>query len=431
MITNTRPIRLFLAGTVCASLGWVTQPVPPVNAATLIVTTTADELNVDGDCSLREAIIAANTDTAIDACGAGNGVDVITLPAGIYTLNLIGANEEAAATGDLDLLQPVSLVGAGMHTTIVDGAASDRVVHVQAEGVGLTGLTIRNGSSGGFSGAGIYIVDGSLTLSEVAVVDNSGNTAGIHVGLDGALTVHDSLIARNGGASAGGLFVTSGAQARLERTLIADNTVSFDGAAINTRGNLIIVNSTITGNIANTDGGGLAVPDGTVQMFNVTVTANVADNSGTGGDGGGVAVTATGVVTATNSLIGGNVDLSASGNVFTDCLGPLVSGGHTLLQSPTGCAFTGGTGSLIGIDPMLGALAANAGPTDTHALLAGSPAIDAGDPAGCASPDLTRLWVDQRGFARVTRCDIGAYETGSAGAPRWLWLPELANAALP
>src|SRR5437773_11948373 len=67
----------------------------------IMVNTAIDELNRDGNCSLREAIRAANLDTAVDGCLAGNGDDTIFVPAGIYTLTLTGSNEDNAATGDL------------------------------------------------------------------------------------------------------------------------------------------------------------------------------------------------------------------------------------------------------------------------------------------------------------------------------------------
>jgi CSLREA domain-containing protein len=67
------------------SLGISVVAVRTVTAAAITVNTTDDELNADGDCSLREAIVAANTDTAVDACPAGSGADTINLPAGTYT----------------------------------------------------------------------------------------------------------------------------------------------------------------------------------------------------------------------------------------------------------------------------------------------------------------------------------------------------------
>jgi CSLREA domain-containing protein len=89
-----------------------------VHAAAITVNTTADELSTNGNCSLREAIQAANTDAAVDACTAGSGDDVITLPAGTYTLLLTGAGENANATGDLDILNNLTIDGAGAASTI-------------------------------------------------------------------------------------------------------------------------------------------------------------------------------------------------------------------------------------------------------------------------------------------------------------------------
>ncbi|HTP07954.1 MAG TPA: CSLREA domain-containing protein, partial [Anaerolineae bacterium] len=68
--------------------------------ASIVVNTTADELTTDGNCSLREAIMAANTNAAVDACTAGSGADTIVLPAGTYLISIAGANENANLTGD-------------------------------------------------------------------------------------------------------------------------------------------------------------------------------------------------------------------------------------------------------------------------------------------------------------------------------------------
>src|SRR5437870_3850242 len=91
----------------------------PVYGATITVNTTEDELTVDGNCSLREAIQAANTDSAVDACPAGSGADTITLPVGTYTLTIPGANEDANQTGDLDNARDLTINGAGAAATII------------------------------------------------------------------------------------------------------------------------------------------------------------------------------------------------------------------------------------------------------------------------------------------------------------------------
>jgi CSLREA domain-containing protein len=86
-----------------------------------------DELNLDADCSLREAIQAANIDAALSGCAAGSGADAITVPAGILRLRRVGANEDNNSTGDLDILQDVTIRGAGGFLTVIDGNATDRV----------------------------------------------------------------------------------------------------------------------------------------------------------------------------------------------------------------------------------------------------------------------------------------------------------------
>ncbi len=423
--------RLTLAALVVSGMAWGLGTAQSARAAVLTVTTITDELNTDGDCSLREAVVAANTDTAVDACGAGSGADLIVLPAGTYTLSLVGTGEDAAALGDLDVLAAVTFAGAGVDQTVLDGNGSDRILHVLANGVVLNALTLSNGNSGSNNAAGIQIVNGSVTGTQISVSGNIGNIGGIHVGNHSSLTLRDSTVSDNLGASAGGIFVPSGSTALIEGSLIYSNSVSYDGGGIVSSGDVTLLNSTVSGNTANTDGGGLVFTDGTAQLLNVTVTGNAADNSGSGGDGGGLWVGATAVVTATNTIIAGNLDLSAGGGGLPDCVGAILSGGYSLIQSTIGCTWTAGPGDLVGVDPQLAALSANGGPTRTQAPAPGSPAIDAGDPVGCRDTLLNRLWVDQRGFARVTRCDIGAFETGSAGSPRWVWLPTVANAAAP
>ncbi len=106
----------------------------PARAATIAVTTAVDELDADGDCSLREAIRAANLDVAGDACPAGAGADEVVVPAGIYTLAIAGIAEDGGLTGGLDVTADLILTGAGAGTTIIDGGRLDRVVHIDPRG---------------------------------------------------------------------------------------------------------------------------------------------------------------------------------------------------------------------------------------------------------------------------------------------------------
>src|SRR4051812_26942966 len=120
------------------------------SAATIPVTTAADSLAADGACSLREAVIAANSDLPRSGCPAGLGVDTIELPAGTYVRSIGGFGENAAAAGDLDLTSNVTIHGAGAAVTTVDGARKDRVFDVVAGTVvTLEGITVAGGGAPG------------------------------------------------------------------------------------------------------------------------------------------------------------------------------------------------------------------------------------------------------------------------------------------
>jgi CSLREA domain-containing protein len=128
-------------------------------AATIDVDTTADELDLDGNCSLREAIQAANTDTAVDGCAAGSGADTVTVPSGTFALSIAGVGEDGNATGDLDVTDSLTITGAGANTTIIDatfeGASPpDRAIEIIGSSqVEISGVTIRNGRAFDVGGA--------------------------------------------------------------------------------------------------------------------------------------------------------------------------------------------------------------------------------------------------------------------------------------
>jgi hypothetical protein len=194
---------------------------------------------------------------------------------------------------------------------------------------------------------------------------------------------------------------------------------------------LTLLNSTISGNQANSNGGGLYVSGASFTSRESTITANSAF------EGGGIYLQPTVFHTATltGSLLAANTAPDA--NSGPDCLAtagggvPLISGGHNLIgqdtgTNATGCAgFTNNTnGDQVGaagtpIHPRLGPLANHGGPTFTHALRSGSPAIGTGSTTDCQSAPIDNL--DQRGKPRNpdsrTTCDIGAYDTGGTASP--------------
>lgn len=409
------PTILTLAGVLLATVVLI----PAARAATITVNTTDDEVNADGDCSLREAILAANSDTAVDGCSAGNGADVISLPPGLYVLALGGAGEDDGQTGDLDLTGDLTINGAGMNISIIDGNGADRVfdVHNGAQ-VNISGVTVQHGSAA--TGAGLN-VSGALTLHGSRVTDNVASSVGGGIYAGGTLTVTQSRIDGNEATGGGGIFV-SFLPVTVEDSEISGNHVSGGGGGIYSSGTLVVVNSTLSGNSAGGDGGGLYVVESNDNhLYNVTIAGNTAGAAGgESGDGGGVR--ALGGVSASNTIVGGNNDNSSGGDQHPDCSGTLSSGGYNLIANVAGCTIGGDiSGNQLGVDPLLGPLQNNGGSTLTHALLEGSPALDGGNPGGCHDHDGALLASDQRGSDRPgagsALCDIGAYEEGAPPPP--------------
>lgn len=170
------------------------------------------------------------------------------------------------------------------------------------------------------------------------------------------------------------------------------------GAMSISGGTVYLTNVTVSGNAA-AFAGAILLNGGSLDLHYVTVSANQARQ---GNRGAGVRVVG-GTLTSRDSVIAGNFN-SINGTDI-DCDGVLGSQGYNLLGSSLGCTFAAQPTDLIGVAPLLGALADNGGLSPTHALLAGSPAIDAIPAASCVT-------IDQRGIARPQGggCDIGAYE---------------------
>jgi len=408
--------RLGLATLLLTGLIGTVWPTQPALAAAIIVTTTTDELNADGDCSLREAIRAANLDSAVDACPAGSGADIINLAAGTYTLSLAGMSENAAATGDLDITGSLTIIGEGHNSTMIDANGIDRVLHFVAGTSSLRSLRLTGGDAQTTFGGGIWLDGGSLTLNRVRITENLGNVAGIRVDSATTLSVSHSIIDSNAGAFAGGLSIDSSAEVVITNSLISSNTSTGSSAGIGNTGQLTVINSTISGNLAAGSGGGL-YNAGEAELYNVTLTANVADRYvNNTADGGGVYIVTGSSLTIANTIISDNDDNTSSGAFKPDCAGTISSLGYNLISNTSGCTVTGATSSnILGQSATLNSLANNGGATQTHALLAGSPAINAGNPTGCLDNASLVLTLDQRGYVRNGACDIGAYEFDSAG----------------
>lgn len=332
-----------------------------------IVTTTLDAINGSLSGSLRACVIKANA----------NPGSTITVPAGTYILSVPGQNEDAAATGDLDITGNMTINGAGANVTIVDGGGLDRVFDVQKNfTAAITGMTIRNGNPGAANGGGV-LVQGTLTLTDVAVNGNTttGDGGGIY-DMKGALTLNRVTISNNTSANGGGI----------------------GGESVT--GTTLMTNVTVNGNSASQSGGGFFDKKNfDTTMNNVTIFNNTCV-----GAGGGI-LRNSGIINLSNTIVAFNNPVN--------CAGPITSNGNNL-DNTTSCNFTA-AGDLLNTNPLLGPLQNNGGTLLTDALSMGSPAIDAGNNATCAA-------VDERGVARpvdgngdsIATCDMGAYEYNGA-----------------
>src|SRR5262245_46970822 len=295
--------------------------------------------------------------------------------------------------------------------TLTDSTVSGNSAGQDGGGISAgTARLINSAVSGNFAsrdGGGIVAVTVNLTDSALR-----GNTAGRNGGginATGTATLVRSTVSGNFatiGGDGGGIFART---ATLTNSTVSGNSAIDDGGIF--AGVATLTNSTVSGNSADRDGGGIQASF--LTLLNVTVTDNSAHT------GGGVFVAAGGTANVRNSIIAGNlVDLTGTG---PDLSGAFTSGGHNLIGDGTGATvFTDVTrGDQVGtaadpIDPRLGPLADNGGPTLTHALLPDSPALDHGDATGLPATD-QRGGTFRRSFGSAP--DIGAFEAQPSAPP--------------
>ena len=421
-------------------------PASVAGAATIKVTTTADDFGGATECSLREAVTAANFDAAYGGCKAGSGADEIRLQSGsVYVRSIDGNGEDGNATGDLDVTSKVT-IGPRKGRATIDALGFDRVLEVlpgadlTLSRITLTGATetypptvvdgmgVRNtggklktsrvkiignrtlGNSAN-NGGGLVIAGGKTILDRTTIADNVADNVGGGIALyQGNLTIKRSSIAGNAsGYSGGGLYLGGSSFDRdvikIQDSTIAGNEAGDNGGGIyasvyGTSGGgtdeAKLTNVTISGNASDRSGGGVYQYVGQVSLLSSTVTANTADADASGADdhGGGLF----GSISFRNSIVFGNEDLNPV-DPLADC-GNSGSGGHNVIGAGTGCVK--GDGDRTG-NPKLKPLSKNGGPTATHALRKGSSAI------GLASKrDSPKR--DQRGVRRDKHPDSGAYE---------------------
>ena len=376
------------------------------HAETLTVTRTDDRDATcnPNDCSLREAIGTANAMT-------GDDVVVFDLPSPA-TITL--------SEGALEITSNMRILGPGMESPrsssllTVTAAGSSRLFSVVGVSLNvfLGGFRLTGGNGGGVSGDGhggaIYHQGGSSTLRlEAMTIENNttgaNNDGGAVFSIFGSLQVNDSTIAGNTATRSGGGIYFEGVQLTVTSSTLSGNAANgsddFGGGGILSEDPTTLVNSTFSGNSSAYAGGGVNFSTTSTKALtirNCTFTGNTALY------GGGL-FHQEGNTTIANSILALNTatGIPSSNNIYT---------AGTLTQFSN---YTGAT-------PMLNALADNGGPTQTHSLQVGSPAINAGTNGQALGSAGEALLHDQRGSlsARITAgtVDIGAFESGSFAA---------------
>jgi hypothetical protein len=380
-------------------------------AATYTVTNTNDS----GAGSLRDAINQAN---------AASSNDVIAFDPTIFaahqTIPLGGTELLIQNNGTLTINGPAAGV-------TISGNNASRVLLNLGATVSLRNLTITGGAQGSgpvINGAGIYNAGGTMTLTKVTVRGNTAssgyNGGGIHNG-GGTMTLTNSTISNNSASVYGGGIDNYFGTLTLINSTVSDNSAAYGGGIETNFGTVTITNSTISGNTASREGGGIDQGSGMLTVSNSTVTNNTSEY--------GAIRNYIGTANVQNTIIAGNID---SDGGAPDVAGAFISQGYNLIgASDYSTGFLNGVNNdQVGtvaspINPMLGPLQNNSGPTETHALLPGSPAIDRGNSFG--------LTTDQRGFSRPVDfplpnapggngSDIGAFEAGKEQCKNGGWM---------
>jgi hypothetical protein len=385
-----------------------------------------------GDCSFREALIAANATL--------NKRDTILLEQGTYELELPpGA---PLKSGQFSIYAPVTVRGQGAGATRIDGNDVDRVIAIRqgTPGLGtvkLQSLRIKGGDAGAnlahnSEGGGIYAAGDTgskLSLRNVVVQGNEAQFGGGIFAYNQEVTIKNSTLRLNTADEGGGLHVIAAPAATdvaIRASTISSNIANHKGAGILADGSSFwgpeeptvqLLNSTVAGNTAvdltgdvgTREGGGIMVDNAAaVTLDNTTVAHNRAGDVVEEGIGGGIYQHSGGVLNWGDTLVAlnfvGHLGSVTANHPGAECAGSLAGlddGNLIKFQSGTACSFTGTSPTGIN-NANIGNLADNGGPTETVALLSGSGAI--GRAASCPKKD-------QRGKPRPTiDCDTGAFE---------------------
>jgi len=362
--------------------------------------------DVDGKCTLRAAIQEANAHPGEDI------INIIGAKNQKFPLKVVGANEDAAATGDLDITSDVIIHG-NQHAIIV--GKKDRVfqifpgVHVELDGVAVTGgstLTKETVADPLTVEGGGILNEGDLLMTYGIVAGNKAQTNGGGIANRGTLTMSYTTIGKNKALGDGGGLYNGGivtGDTKAGAVTFSKNTAGGHGGGIDNEHTVELTSVTLSGNAAAADGGGINNHDGgTATLQNVTVKDNKSKDKTLGG---GIANVAASTVSITNTIVDTNKPLN--------CAGTLTSGGGNVEGTAT-CGFGGNDLANAGKLQMNGLKVDKGfGIVATYELKAKSPAIDAGVDSGCPTLDANaRFQVDVPTVTNLhgSACDAGATE---------------------
>jgi len=353
--------------------------------APAIVVTTLGDSHINGQVTLREALDQASNQT---------GDVTIAYAPGLSGTTVLGSALSIDAPNGT-----ITIDGSGAQITLSGNKNTEVFVIASDSSVALNDLTITNGNSNDSNGGAIFN-DGTLAVSNCTLTTNTAGAAdGGGIYSDGTLTVTNSTFANNSAGGGGGIF-NDGALTVTNSTFANNSaTHSGQGGGIYSDNTLAVSNSTFANNSAG-DGGGI-YNEGELTVLNGTFAANTGSFGGggiTNQDSATTQLTNTIVAANTNGKgqptdINGSVDAA---NSFNNLIGDANSAGG--LQN-------GVNNNLVGVsNPGLAALGNYGGPTQTIALLSGSPALGAGTATNAPS-------TDQRGLPRNGAIDIGAFQS--------------------
>ena len=391
-------------------------------SATIIV---GSSLDGTGNCTLRDAIESSNSNTAVGGCVAGDNNDLIVFDPSDFPPQ--GSTTVTLSSSLPTITSHTTIMGPGKDQLVIDADQTGRVLYLKDATVSISDLSITGGSFDAYiPGAGILLDSSSLAVSNALITNNktpSWRGGGIYGRRDSSIAINNTTLSNNSAAFGGAIVLVSRAKLDMVNSTVSGNRAMSDvlrgaGLYVFAKSSLNLSNSTVSGNSSDHEGGGVAVNDSRATISNTTISNNSAAYLGAGLMSSGYAQ-----VNIINSVVAGNAGYSGGAEIFTRT-GGVISSSHNVFGDDSNSsaeAFVAGftpsitdiTATSDGTDPtallgILNPLADNEGSTQTHELVAGSPAIGAGDRVVCKAEPVNGL--DQRGEKRE-QCDSGSFET--------------------